>query len=114
MTVKELLGTLDLEPLTEDTNLEGQIDAGYVSDLLSDVIANAPENSVWVTVQRHINILGVAKLKNIVAIVTPRSLSVEAGVIDKAKTEGIALLRSDLSAFELTGKLYALLSKEGQ
>jgi hypothetical protein len=39
---------------------------------------------------------------------------VEAGVIDKAKAEGIALLRSDLSAFELTGKLYALLSKEGQ
>jgi serine kinase of HPr protein (carbohydrate metabolism regulator) len=114
MTVKELLGTLDVEPLTEDTNLEGQIDAGYVSDLLSDVIANAPENSVWITVQRHINILGVAKLKNIIAIVTPRSLSVEAGVIDKAKAEGIALLRSDLSAFELTGKLYALLSKEGQ
>jgi hypothetical protein len=113
MTVKELIGILDLEALTEETNLESRIEAGYVSDLLSDVIANAPENSAWVTVQRHINILGVAKLKNIVAIVTPRSLSVEAGVIEKAKMEGIALLRTDLSAFEVTGRLYLLL-KEGQ
>jgi hypothetical protein len=114
MTVKELITVLGLDPLTEGTNSEEQIETGYVSDLLSDVIANAPENSVWVTVQRHINILGVAKLKNIIAIVTPRSLSVEAAVIDKAKAEGIALLRSDLSAFELTGKLYTLLLKEGQ
>jgi hypothetical protein len=114
MTVKELLGTLDLEPLTEDTNLEGQIEAGYVSDLLSDVIANAPENSVWITVQRHINILGVAKLKNIAAIVTPRSLAVELAVIEKAKAEGIALLRSDRSAFEVAGRLYGVLMKEAR
>jgi hypothetical protein len=114
MTVKELIETLELEPLTENTGLDGQVEAGYVSDLLSDVIANAPENSVWVTVQRHINILGVAKLKNIVAIITPRSLVVEAGVIDKAKDEGIALLRSGWTAFEITGKLYAILQNEGQ
>lgn len=114
MTVKELTEILDLEPLTEETNMKDRIDAGYVSDLLSDVIANAPENSVWVTVQRHINILGVAKLKNIVAIVTPRSLAVEANVIEKARTEGVALLRTSLSAFEVTGRLYTLLTKAGQ
>lgn len=114
MTVKELIDALDLEPLTEDTNLEGQIEAGYVSDLLSDVIANAPENSVWVTVQRHINILGVAKLKSIAAIVTPRSLAVELAVIEKAKAEGITLLRSDRSAFEVAGRLYGMLVKEGR
>jgi len=114
MTVKKLIEILGLEVLTGTTNLEKSIEGGYVSDLLSDVIANAPENSIWVTVQRHINILGVAKLKNIVAIVIPRSLAVEAGVVEKARTEGIALLGSRLSAFEVTGKLYALLLKEGQ
>lgn len=113
MTVKELIGAISLEALTDDINLEARIEAGYVSDLLSDVIANAPENSAWVTVQRHVNILGVAKLKNIVAIITPRSLAVETGVIERAKAEGVALLRSGLSAFEVTGKLYDLL-KEGR
>jgi hypothetical protein len=111
MTVRELIETLSLETLTGDINLQAGIEAGYVSDLLSDVIANAPENSVWVTVQRHINILGVAKLKNIVAIITPRNLTVEMSVIEKAKAEGVALLRSSLSAFEVTGKVYGLLEE---
>jgi len=111
MTVQELVKTLDLEVLTGDINLGEKIEAGYVSDLLSDVIANAPENSAWVTVQRHINILGVAKLRNIVAIVTPRSLKIENEVVERARAEGVALLRTGYSAFQITGQLYELLKK---
>ena len=111
MTVRELIGALGLEVLTGEINLDSPIEEGYVSDLLSDVIANAPENSIWVTVQRHINILGVAKLKNIVAIITPRNLMVETGVIERAKAEGVALLRSERTAFEVTGRLYDLLQE---
>jgi predicted transcriptional regulator len=111
MTVRELIATLDLEVLTGDVNLDERIEAGYVSDLLSDVIANAPENSVWVTVQRHINILGVAKLRNIKAIVIPRKLKVENEVVEKAKAEEVALLRTGYSAFDITGMLYALMKK---
>ncbi len=111
MTVRELVKVVDLEVLTGEVNMDEQIKGGYVSDLLSDVIANGPENSVWITVQRHINILGVAKLRNIVAIITPRSLKVEHGVIERAKAEGIALLRTSLTAFEVSGELYSLLKK---
>jgi hypothetical protein len=111
MTARDFAQRLDLEILTGEVNLEEVVKAGYTSDLLSDVIAHAPENSLWVTVQRHVNILGVAKLKNIVAIVTPRNLQVESEVIEKARTEGIALMRSPLTAFEITGRAYELLKK---
>jgi hypothetical protein len=111
MTVRDFAQALGLETLTGEVNFEEVVEAGYTSDLLSDVIAHAPENSVWVTVQRHINILGVAKLKNIVAIITPRNLNVESEVIEKARTEGIALLRSPFSAFEITGRAYEMLKK---
>jgi hypothetical protein len=111
MTVRELANVLGLEILTAEVNLNDGVESGYVSDLLSDVIANAPENSVWVTVQRHINILGVAKLKNIAAIVTPRNLKVENEVIEKAKAEGVALLRTACTAFEISGQIYGLLQK---
>jgi hypothetical protein len=111
MTVKELVGILGLDVLTGEINLNEQIKGGYVSDLLSDVIANAPESSIWVTVQRHVNILGVAKLRNILAIVIPRSLKVENEVVERAKAEGIALLRTGLTAFEVSGELYGLLKK---
>ena len=111
MTVRDVAQALGLENLTGEINLEKVVKAGYASDLLSDVIAHAPEDSVWVTVQRHINILGVAKLKNIVAIITPRNLNVENDVIEKARSEGIALLRGPLSAFEMTGRVYEMLRK---
>ena len=111
MTVRDFAQTLGLEILTGEVNLEEALNEGYTSDLLSDVIAHAPENSVWVTVQRHINILGVAKLKNIVAIITPRNLNVESEVIEKACAQGIAMLRSRLSAFEITGRAYEVLKK---
>ena len=106
MTVGELANTLEFENLTGNVNLDKTIESGYTSDLLSDVIANANKNAVWVTVQRHINILGVAKLKDICAIVIPRSLPVEDVVIEKAKAEGIAILRDRRSAFEISGILY--------
>jgi hypothetical protein len=111
MTVRDVAQTLGLEILTGEINLEHVVKAGYASDLLSDVIAHAPEESLWVTVQRHINILGVAKLKNIIAIITPRNLNVENDVVEKARSEGIALLRSPLSAFEVTGRVYEILKK---
>ncbi|HEY3276044.1 MAG TPA: hypothetical protein VGJ94_05440 [Syntrophorhabdaceae bacterium] len=113
MTVRELVSVLNLENLTGDVNLERPVESGYTSDLLSDVIAHAGRNSVWITVQRHINILGVAQLKEICAIVVPRNLPVEEGVIQKARTEGIAILRDHRSAFEISGILYNVLQKGG-
>jgi serine kinase of HPr protein (carbohydrate metabolism regulator) len=114
MTVREIVDKLGLEILTDETNLDLPVEAGYTADLLSDVIGFAPEQSVWVTVQRHINVLGVAKLKNIHAIVIPRNLKVDDEVVGKAKEEGVALLRTNRSAFEISGLLFETLHKGGR
>jgi len=112
MNLGQLANLLNFEILTGDTNLEKVIKGGYVSDLLSDVIANAEEDSVWITVQRHINILGVAKLKDIVGIIVPRNLHVENEIIEKAKTERIAILRDPRSSFEIAGLVYNSLPRD--
>jgi predicted transcriptional regulator len=109
MTVSELAGLLGFEVLTGDAGLDREVTSGYVSDLLSDVIANAEENSVWITVQRHINILGVAKLKDISAIIIPRKLQLEDDVLEKARDEKIAILRDSRTAFEISGVVYTIL-----
>lgn len=111
MTVGDLARLLRLEILTDNVNLDREVTTGYVSDLLSDVIANAPEDAVWITVQRHINILGVAKLKDISAIVIPRNLKLENDVLEKARNEKIAILRDRRSAFEIVGIIYNVLQK---
>ncbi len=109
MNVGTLISTLHFENLTGDVNLDREIKSGYTSDLLSDVIANVGDSAVWITVQRHVNILGVAKLRDVCAIIVPRSLQVESNVIDKARSEGIAILRDHRSAFEISGLIYNLL-----
>jgi len=109
MTLSELAKNIGCEILTGNVSLDQDIKDGYVSDLLSDVIGNIKENSIWITIQRHINILGVAKLKDVSAIIIPRSLQLEDNVISKAKEEGIAILRDPRSSFELSGIIYNLL-----
>jgi predicted transcriptional regulator len=111
MTLGELVILLGFVTLTGDVNLDKEIKSGYVSDLLSDVIANIEENSIWITIQRHVNILGVAKLKEIIAIIIPRKLELEQEVIEKAKSEKIAILRDFRSAFEISGLIYNALKR---
>lgn len=111
MKVGELVSALGLEVLTGNVNLDREIRSGYTSDLLSDAIANIEEDSVWITIQRHINILGVAKLKDVAAILIPHNLQLDQEVIDKARAESIAILRGRLSSFELSGLLYNTLKR---
>jgi predicted transcriptional regulator len=106
MRLVDLVESLGLEVLTGNANLDREVTSGYVSDLLSDVIANVEEGSVWITIQRHINILGVAKLKDVAAIIVSRGLQVEPEVIEKANQEGIPILRSNRSSFEVSGLAY--------
>ncbi|HVN96268.1 MAG TPA: DRTGG domain-containing protein [Syntrophorhabdaceae bacterium] len=111
MTVAQLVSALGLEVLTGNTNMEREIRSGYTSDLLSDVIANIGDDAVWITIQRHINILGVAKLKDVAAIVIPRGLELDKDVVDKAQEEHIAMIRCQQSAFEISGLIYNALRK---
>ncbi len=111
MTVKELAEVLGLEVLTGNVNLERQVGSGYTSDLLSDVIANIGEDAAWITIQRHMNILGVAKLRDVSAIIIPRDLTLEDAFLVKAAEEGIAVLRGSPSAFELSALIYNELKK---
>jgi len=111
MTLAQLVGILGFEVVTDNINMDREVRTGYTSDLLSDAIANIEEDTIWITMQRHINILGVAKLKDAVAIVIPRNLRVEESVIEKAREEGIAILRGSQTAFEISGLIYNALTK---
>jgi predicted transcriptional regulator len=106
MKLAQLVESLGLEVLTADRSLERDVTTGYVSDLLSDVIANVEEGAVWITIQRHINVLGVAKLKDVAAIIVARGLQVDPEVIEKANQEDVPVLRSRLSSFEICGLIY--------
>jgi hypothetical protein len=97
------LENLNNKPIDENT----PIDFGYVSDLMSQVLGSAKSNSIWMTVQSHLNIVGVGAMTGISAIVICEGHEVTDNVVAKADEEKIALFRSKENAFHLAGKLYA-------
>jgi len=88
-----------------DGNVE--VANGYSSDLLSDVIANAGKDYIWVTMQMHVNIIAVAALKDVAAIVIVSNHKPADDTIEMAKQKGVCVLGTGLTSFEISGRLYA-------
>jgi hypothetical protein len=108
MTVAELVGKLGLKVRTGTDKLGRAVTGGYASDLLSDVMAHAKEGTLWVTLQAHPNVVAVAVLKEIAAIVLIHGREPQEDTVARAEAEGVTILVSDLPAFELVGRLYSL------
>ena len=108
MTVRDVIETLGLEILTENEGLEREVTGGYASDLLSDVMAHSKAGNLWVTLQSHRNILAVATLKELAAVVLVNGRTPDAETLLKAREEKVLVLASWLPAFELVGRLYQM------
>ncbi len=85
---------------------------GYVGDLLSDVLANASDNSLWFTVQKHQNIIAVADAKEILGIVIVNDVKPDDILMQKAEKKGLPIFTYKQDSFEAAGKLYSLLDDE--
>ena len=109
MTLKEITEKLQLKVLTGEDKLDVEVTGGYTSDLLSDVIANGQQGSLWITLQIHQNIIAVAKLKDLAGIIIINNREPDENTLAKAKEENVPLLCSGDIAFEISGKLYKLL-----
>ena len=106
MKVSDIVKDLKLEIKTEKGNMEAEVKGGYSSDLLSDVVANCHEGYVWITLQIHQNIVAVATMKDISAVILVNNRQPDADTIKKANEYKINILVSDLPAFEIAGRLH--------
>jgi len=107
MKLRDLMAELGLEHLSGE-KLDVDVAGGYVSDMLSDVMGNAPEGALWITLQKHQNIVAVAVMKSLAAVVLVKGRQPDEDTLSRAKEEDVVLLKTPLSAFEVVGKLYAL------
>ncbi len=108
MKLTEIVETLQLTVKTGTGFLDKEISRGYVSDLMSDVMANADEGDLWVTLQIHQNIVAVAVMKSLGGIILINGREPEKETLQKAEAQGLPLMVTDMPAFELVGKLFAL------
>lgn len=111
MKVSDLVRELNLTVFCGKAGLSTEISGGYTSDLLSDVMGHIDEGMLWITMQTHQNILAVATLKDVAAVLIVNGNSPDEETLEKGKEENIPLLGTSLSAFEATGKIYHFLQQ---
>lgn len=108
MNLNDIVKSLKLDVRSGRDALNTEVRGGYVSDLMSDVIAHGREGDLWVTMQTHQNTIAVASLKELAGIIIVNGREPEADTLAKAGAENVALFVSALPAFEVAGRLYKM------
>jgi predicted transcriptional regulator len=109
MNIEQLIVTLNLQVYGGLHDGSREITGGYTSDLLSDVMGNARAGMVWITLQTHKNVLAIASLKELAAVVLVKGYQPDADMLEKCDEEKVPVLGTTLDAFEISGLIWNLL-----
>ncbi|KPL19533.1 MAG: serine kinase [candidate division Zixibacteria bacterium SM23_81] len=108
MILKDVVEKLGLKERTASEKLAVEVNGGYASDLLSDVLANAQPGNLWVTLQVHQNVVGVAVVRELAGIVIVNGREPDEETLKRAQEEGIPIMVTSLPTFDVVGRLYQL------
>lgn len=108
MTVEEYARKTGLEVLAMPAPGR-EVTGGYCGDLLSFVMGRAQAGDAWMTIMSNINVPAVAVLSGVACVVLCENVAVDAAVVNKAKEEGVNLLRAEKTVFEMAAGLSRLL-----
>lgn len=108
MKLEEITNKIELFKATRFFDGDRTVSGAYTSDLLSDVMANVKKDNLWITLQTHLNIVAVAALKEITAIIVVLDKEIDKDTLEKAEAEKIILLKTPMTAYRVSGKLYEL------
>jgi len=109
MKVFELVEKLGLKVYCGSNGLENEVSNGYTSDLLSDVMGHADAGCAWITLQTHKNVMAIASLKDLSAVILVKGFEPESDMAAQSNEEGIPVLGTNEEAFAISGKLFNLL-----
>jgi len=90
---------------------EAEILDGYTSDLLSDVMANAPDEGVLITIQAHKNTIAVCGLAGLKAVVLCNGREPDEGMKEAAASDGIAIFSTPKTQFQVSAEIAGILNK---
>ncbi len=114
MTLNEIARALELESLTPAiadgpaARAGAQVGKAHASDLLSDVLANAPAGGILLTIQVHMNVIAVALHAGLSAVVFTSGMAPDEAVRARAVEESLPLFATAESTFDAAGRLYAM------
>ncbi|MDY0103570.1 MAG: DRTGG domain-containing protein [Lentimicrobium sp.] len=110
MKVQELVEKLGLTVISGTKGLNNEIAKGYSCDLLSDVMGSAQAGDVWITLQTHKNVMAIASLKDLAAVILVKDFRPDADMEAQSNEEDIPVLGTELDTFTINGLIYNLLN----
>ncbi len=84
---------------------EAEIVDGYTSDLLSDVMANAPDDGVLITIQAHKNTIAVCGLAGLKAVVLCNGRQPDEGMKEAAESDTVAIFSTKKTQFQVSAEI---------
>lgn len=108
MNIRAVVQQLNLNVLAGEAQLDQEVTGGYAADLLSCVMAGAYAGNVWITLQTHLNVVAVASLLGLAAIIIAEGAVVPPETVGKAREQGVVLLSGPAPIFETVAALVAL------
>jgi predicted transcriptional regulator len=108
MTIQDVADALELRILCTHRHADRTVQGGYASDMLSCVMAGAKPGNVWVTLLTHLNVIAVAVLTDVAAVIVTENAEILPEVLAKAEEEGVVVLRTADDTYSVVGRLYAL------
>jgi len=106
MKLKEIAAILDASISCGEEKLDHEVEMGYSSDLMSDVLTLDTDNLVLLTGLVNMQAIRTAEMADIKAIVFVRNKKASQEMIELAMENGICLLESPYSLFKSSGMLF--------
>ncbi len=106
MTLNELVKLIYGRVLTDDVELDVEVEGACAADLMSDVLASIQPNAVLLTGLCNPQVVRTAQMADVAAIIFVRGKVPTQDIIDLANDEQIPLITAPYGMFELCGRLY--------
>ncbi len=108
MKLSEIRDLLEAEVLAgEDAMSAIDVEKGYASDLMSDVLAFASPAVLLLTGLTNVQIFRTAQMLDIPSIVFVRGKTPSEDLLELARDADMPILLTSMSMFEASGRLYA-------
>ncbi len=106
MKLSKVLEVVEGKPISENVNLDMEVQMGSGADLMSDVLAFTQEGTLLMTGLTNPQVVRTAEMAGIKAIIFVRGKIPPSETVAMAEEKGIPLLASKYTMFETCGRLY--------
>ena len=112
MTIRDISQVIEAELICGDD--QKSFEGVYVGDLLSRAMSHVGYDNLWVTIMSNTNVIAVATLTEPAAIVLAEDVVLQEDALKAAQENGLTVLSSPLSAYEICVAISQLTEESGE